>query len=434
MRLLMMRRCALIAAACLVACGGASDACHAAQYLFNGVDLTGWTKLGGAATYTVNKGELVGTSAAVGSPNTFLVTTANYGDFALSLNFKIDAPAFNSGVQLRSQSLPSHNSGRVFGYQAEIDPSTRSWTGGLYFEGGSPTRGAGYLDDLSDNAAARAAFQLGQWNHFLIVCNNRRIQIWLNDVLATDYTDNHATALLPSGFIGLQVHSVTPIAPGPFQVRWRDIQLSSLTDLAVIVDPTTGRGRLENASLLDATIEGYTIFSATSSLRPANGAWRSLADQGVPGWTEASPTAGQLSELNTFGSLTIGGGDAFDLGTLFKVVGGTRDLRFEYLSPGIEQAQVGSVIYRLGGDFDADGDVDHDDLTSPVAGWRKRFGVDLSGADFLTWQRQLGMTLTTAAGVPEPAGAALALISVAALATVRGCGAAGRTLRSTRRC
>jgi hypothetical protein len=194
--------------------------------LFNGVDLTGWTKRGGAATYHVDNGEIVGTSPAPGSPNTFLTTNATFGNFVLELDFKISNAAFNSGVQIRSQSLPTHANGRVFGYQVEIDPSSRAWSGGLYFEGGSPQRAAGWLDDLSDNPAAREAFDLGEWNHFRIVAIDRRIRTWINGVAAADFTDNHATGFLPSGFVGLQVHSVSSGPAGQFEVRWRDINLA----------------------------------------------------------------------------------------------------------------------------------------------------------------------------------------------------------------
>jgi hypothetical protein len=193
--------------------------------LFNGVDLTGWTKRGGDATYHVDNGEIVGTSAPPGSPNTFLTTNATFSNFVLELDFKISNTPFNSGVQIRSQSLPTHANGRVFGYQVEIDPLPRAWSGGLYFEGGSPQRPAGWLDDLTDNQPAREAFSLGGWNHFRIVAVNRRIKTWINDVPAADFTDNHATGFLPSGFVGLQVHNVSSGSPGPFEVRWRNIHL-----------------------------------------------------------------------------------------------------------------------------------------------------------------------------------------------------------------
>jgi hypothetical protein len=77
------------------------------------------------------------------------------------------------------------------------------------------------------------------------------------------------------------------------------------------------------------------------------------------------------------------------------------------------------VFNGIPGDFDNDGDVDAADLTS----WKTAFkttavgdadgDLDSDGADFLIWQRNLGVDLLPAvaagAAVPEPAAGALAL-------------------------
>jgi hypothetical protein len=195
--------------------------------LFNGTDLAGWTKLGGAATYAVEDGAIVGRSVP-NTSNTFLATEREFGDFELELDFKIDDPTFNSGVQIRSHSRRQRGEQRVYGYQVEIDPrADRGWTAGLYFEGGSEHREAGWLNDLSKNDAARAAFRLGEWNHLRVVARGRHIQTWLNGVPATDYTDDDDAAFTPSGFIALQVHSVGG-ATEPKEVRWKNIELTEL--------------------------------------------------------------------------------------------------------------------------------------------------------------------------------------------------------------
>jgi hypothetical protein len=56
----------------------------------------------------------------------------------------------------------------------------------------------------------------------------------------------------------------------------------------------------------------------------------------------------------------------------------------------------------IAGDFDGDGDVDGDDLTGTPLGWQSRFGSDLTGGDFLAWQRNLGSGTSLATAVPEP--------------------------------
>jgi hypothetical protein len=74
----------------------------------------------------------------------------------------------------------------------------------------------------------------------------------------------------------------------------------------------------------------------------------------------------------------------------------------------------------LAGDLNADGVVDGVDLNDNVTGWKARFGVDLDGRDFLSWQRNLGAaaTATAARSVPEPAAwqVCAAMFSLAGLA------------------
>jgi len=195
--------------------------------LFNGRDLTGWKQRGGAAKYDIADGAIVGRSVPDTS-NTFLTTEKEYGDFELELDFKIDDPTFNSGVQIRSHARPEGDGERVFGYQIEIDPrSDRAWSAGLYFEGGSDKRPDGWLNDLSKNEAARKAFKLGEWNHLRIVASGRHIQTWINGIPAADFTDSDDAAFTPSGFIGLQVHSVGKTEE-PKEVRFRNIKLTEL--------------------------------------------------------------------------------------------------------------------------------------------------------------------------------------------------------------
>src|SRR5689334_24486192 len=96
--------------------------------LFDGTTLTAWKKLGGAADYKVENGMIVG-STVLNSPNTFLCTEKEFGDFILEMEVKIDDTTSNSGVQLRSHF--NNDKGRVYGYQCEFDPSARRWSGGL---------------------------------------------------------------------------------------------------------------------------------------------------------------------------------------------------------------------------------------------------------------------------------------------------------------
>ena len=196
--------------------------------IFNGKDLTGWVQRGGKAVYAVEDGEIVGRSVP-NTGNSFLCTARDYGDFRLDLEFRVD-PKLNSGVQVRSHCFDEDRSvewqgktipipaGRVHGYQVEIDPSDRAWSGGIYDEGRR-----GWLDDLQDNDEARQAFRPGEWNRFRIECRGDSIQTWINDVPAADLTD----AMTPSGFIALQVHGVGA-KDEPMEVRWRKLRLTEI--------------------------------------------------------------------------------------------------------------------------------------------------------------------------------------------------------------
>ena len=88
--------------------------------LFNGKDLKGWKILNGKAKYEVKNGEIVGTTVA-NEPNSFLTTEEVYGDFILTLEFKID-PGTNSGIQFRSESKADYQNGRVHGYLSLTPP------------------------------------------------------------------------------------------------------------------------------------------------------------------------------------------------------------------------------------------------------------------------------------------------------------------------
>ena len=192
----------------------AADRDDGFEPLFDGKTLEGWTQRGGKAKYEAKGGVIVGTAVA-GTPNSFLCTDKNYADFILEYEFKVD-PRLNSGVQIRSNSLPDYRKGRVHGYQVEIDPSARAWTGGIYDEGRR-----GWLNNLKDNEPARKAFKQNEWNKIRVEAIGPSIKTWLNGVAAADLTDD----MTPSGFIGLQVHGTKHEGA---QVEWRNLRIRTI--------------------------------------------------------------------------------------------------------------------------------------------------------------------------------------------------------------
>ena len=189
-------------------------------HLIDGNTLNGWTILGGNASYKVEYGVIIGTTVA-NSPNTFLTTNNHYGDFILELDYKVN-PSMNSGIQIRSNSLPAYRNGNVHGYQVEIDPSLRAWSGGIYDE-----QRRGWLNPLTDTPKAQKAFKQNEWNHFRIEAIGDTIKTWINKVPAAYLIDDKTA----SGFIGLQVHGIPKDKKAGTQIKWKNIKI--ITDSLV---------------------------------------------------------------------------------------------------------------------------------------------------------------------------------------------------------
>ena len=88
--------------------------------LFDGSSLEGWAQHNGIATYQVEDGTILGTTAK-GSANSFLCTEEEYADFELEFEVKLFDNELNSGVQIRSKLAGDHPEGRVNGPQVEIE-------------------------------------------------------------------------------------------------------------------------------------------------------------------------------------------------------------------------------------------------------------------------------------------------------------------------
>ncbi|WP_432714552.1 3-keto-disaccharide hydrolase [Pedobacter sp.] len=184
--------------------------------LFNGKDLSGWKQLNGKAKYQVSNKEIIGTTVA-NTPNSFLVTDKEYGDFILELELKADT-SMNSGIQFRSLSKEEYQNGRVHGYQVEVDPSTRQWSGGLYDESRR-----GWLYPLELNPSAKTAYKKTEWNKYRIECIGNTIRTWVNGVATAHLID----AETPKGFIALQVHSINKADQAGKEIHWRNIRIQT---------------------------------------------------------------------------------------------------------------------------------------------------------------------------------------------------------------
>ncbi|MGI8598056.1 MAG: 3-keto-disaccharide hydrolase [Chitinophagaceae bacterium] len=263
------------------------------QALFNGKDLKGWKQLNGNAKYKIENGEIVGTTV-LNEPNSFLSTDKQFGDFILEFEFKVDS-TINSGVQFRSESKKDYKDGSVFGYQYEIDPSKRSWTGGIYDESRRD-----WLYTLDLNPSAKTAFKQGGWNKARIEAIGNSIITWINNVPAAYLVDD----MSPKGFIALQVHSIGNKKDEGKEIRWRNIRIKTTN-----LKPSTVNN-LFVVNLIPGHLSEAEKRNGVSFLwdGKTTSGWRGAYKEKFPekGWNIKD---GVLSVLPTTGGESAGGGD-----------------------------------------------------------------------------------------------------------------------------
>jgi hypothetical protein len=214
-----------------LSCAVAAVAAPKPVPMFDGKTLKGWEVCNGSASYRVVDGVVVGTTAE-GSPNSFLCTQKEYGDFVLEYDVKTDVE-LNSGVQIRSHRYAAEASvitfdgvnhtprkqpkGRVHGYQVEIGTEKDAASGGIYEEARR-----GWIAQLPPGSAASRAFKDNQWNHYKVRAIGDSIKTWVNGVPCADLVDSVDL----TGIIGLQVHAYK--GPKPVQVRFRNMTIQDL--------------------------------------------------------------------------------------------------------------------------------------------------------------------------------------------------------------
>ena len=317
---------------------------HEWTELFDGKTLNGWKVLAGTATYEVVDGAIVGTTVPR-SRNTFLATEKQYGDFILELDVMLQDTTINSGIQFRSQYNPQKNNGEglVYGYQFELDPGSRRWTGGIYDES---RRGWLYPGTL--NPLPASSFAAGRYNRVRIECIGNELKTWINDVPAAYVIDNADR----SGFIALQVHSVNSDAMVGKKIYWKNIRIKTSG-----IKPTPFPAGKYVVNLIPNDLSAHE--------RKAG--WKLLFDGKTPaGWTGAYKDAfpakgweirdGVISVLPSDGGESTNGGDivtkeqfsAFDLSFDFRLTPGANSgvKYFVTLSEGNKGSAIG-LEYQL---------------------------------------------------------------------------------------
>lgn len=193
--------------------------------LFDGKSLDGWIQKNGTASYKVVDGTIQGTTNE-GSPNSFLCSEKEYGDFELEFEVKVHN-SLNSGVQIRSKTKePSGDArfGRVYGPQVEIEASGAKGAEAGYIYG--EATGLGWLTS-KDDLKPHKTMKDGEWNRFRVVAKGATISTWINGKQIEELTHPGIYKTHPKGFIGLQVHGIRK-GTGPYDVAWRNIRIKVL--------------------------------------------------------------------------------------------------------------------------------------------------------------------------------------------------------------
>jgi hypothetical protein len=192
--------------------------------LFDGKTFTGWEGDTGTVWRIENGALVAGSLTTKQEKNNFLATTKTYGDFELTLKWKLEGNEgfVNGGVQFRTERIPNHH--EVSGYQADLG---KGYDGALYDE----SRRKKILAQPTPEVLAKAQKPVGEWNDYRIRAEGKRIQIWLNGIQTVDYTETEGIILQngktmviqPTGIIAVQIHgNATSI------VRYKDLMIEEL--------------------------------------------------------------------------------------------------------------------------------------------------------------------------------------------------------------
>ncbi|MEP7375837.1 MAG: DUF1080 domain-containing protein [Chitinophagaceae bacterium] len=287
--------------------------------LFDGKSFNGWKKVAGAANYKLEDGAILGITIP-NTPNTFLITEKEYADFVLELEVKIEDTTSNSGIQFRSQYDPAghEGKGKVYGYQYELDPSSRRWTAGVYDEGRRD-----WLYPLSLNASAQDLLKTGVYNKVRIECIGHTIRTWINNKPAASVVDE----MDEKGIIALQVHSIGGnSAMAGKKIYWKNIRIKT-SGLKPALFPST----IYTVNTMINKLSDFEIKSGWKLLfdgKTSKG-WKGAYKESFPstGWEIKD---GMLKVLSSGGAESYNGGDivtiekfsAFDLSFDFNLTPG----------------------------------------------------------------------------------------------------------------
>ncbi len=183
--------------------------------LFDGKSFNGWEGNTESVWRIAEGAFTAGSLDKKQEKNDFLATKKEFGDFELTLNWKLEGKEgfVNGGVQFRSKRVPNHH--EVSGYQADLGAGH---DGALYDE----SRRNKFLAKPANEVLEKAVKPLGEWNAYRIRAEGKRIQLWLNGVQTVDYIETDES-IVEKGIVAVQIHgNATSV------VSYKDIAIKEL--------------------------------------------------------------------------------------------------------------------------------------------------------------------------------------------------------------
>ena len=173
-----------------------------------------WALAGRGAFHPVD----AGVAETRGGPGILWYTRQQFADFTLRIDWRLSAPADNSGVFVRIPLLGTEDPDNDWkpaaaqGYEIQIDDR------GIDHESGaadSPLHRTGAIYERAP-ATGRSSAPTGEWNTFEIQASDAVITVHLNGTRVSRIEDSDGPRM---GYIGLQAHDETS------RVQFRRLQV-----------------------------------------------------------------------------------------------------------------------------------------------------------------------------------------------------------------
>lgn len=206
--------------------------------LFDGTTLDGWDYDPAApASWRVEDGAITGGGEWL-AESYRIATASSYQNFDLTLDLRLSGNLktgfINSGILIRSERIPPEGKD-IAGYQADVGPG---FFGRIYDQG----RQNIYIFQPADQKALEEAIDSFGWNSYRIRAEGPRIQVWINDVPASDFTETNSNVAL-DGKVAFQLHFL-----GAPLVQARNVFIEELS-------PTVGAPTWDSLGGVEAALE-----------------------------------------------------------------------------------------------------------------------------------------------------------------------------------